>query len=141
MKAFTDLEQSKKLSEILPIESADMCYIKHASSNNPDWRFDNDIPPMILGDVPITEITAETLPCWSLAALLEAIPEYIRKYDGRVFRNYRLNLYRSYYHCCSYSFGSTTTDDDDNILYCVGKENWVDACYEMILKLKENNCL
>lgn len=26
MKAYTDIEQSKKLSKILPIESADMCY-------------------------------------------------------------------------------------------------------------------
>ena len=36
MKSYTDLEQSKKLSEILPIESADMVYIKHSSSNNPN---------------------------------------------------------------------------------------------------------
>jgi len=26
MKSYTDLEQSKRLSDILPIESADMCY-------------------------------------------------------------------------------------------------------------------
>ena len=26
MKSYTDLEQSKKLAEILPLESADMCY-------------------------------------------------------------------------------------------------------------------
>ena len=27
IKAFSDLEQSKKLAEILPLESADMCYM------------------------------------------------------------------------------------------------------------------
>ena len=27
MKSFTDLNQAKKLAEILPLESADMCYI------------------------------------------------------------------------------------------------------------------
>lgn len=31
MKAFTDIEQSKKLAEILPVESADMCF----SDNEP----------------------------------------------------------------------------------------------------------
>lgn len=34
MKAFTDLEQSKKLAEILPRESADMCY--RLVAYNPD---------------------------------------------------------------------------------------------------------
>ena len=76
-KAFTSLEQSRKLAEILPLESADMCYIKHASSDNPTWRFDNDIPPMVLSNIPINEITVETLPCWSLAALLSVVPEEV----------------------------------------------------------------
>ena len=26
MKSFTDIEESKKLAEILPLDSADMCY-------------------------------------------------------------------------------------------------------------------
>ena len=29
MKSYTDLEQSKKLAEILPPESADMCWTNH----------------------------------------------------------------------------------------------------------------
>ncbi len=33
MKAFTDVEQSKKLAEILPIESADMYF----NDNEPCW--------------------------------------------------------------------------------------------------------
>lgn len=78
MKSYTDIEQSNKLAEILPIESADMCYIKHSSSNNPSWEFNEDFPPMILGNVPINEITAETLPCWSLAALLSILPRETR---------------------------------------------------------------
>ena len=36
MKAYTDLEQSKKLAEILPIESADMCFNTH-----------NNMPPLM----------------------------------------------------------------------------------------------
>ena len=123
------MEQSRKLAEILPLESADMYYR--------DWkRATKDIRIAHVGTA-----HKKDLPCWSLAALLEAMPKYIRKYDGRVYRNYSLNLYRSYYHCCGYSFGSTTTDDDDNTLYCIGRDNWVDACYEMILKLHELNLL
>ena len=76
IKSYTDINQSKKLAEILPLESADMCYIKHSSSDNPNWEFNEDFPPMILGNVPINEITAETLPCWSLAALLRLIPDF-----------------------------------------------------------------
>jgi hypothetical protein len=32
MKAFTSLEQSKKLAEILPLESADMCYVNDGTA-------------------------------------------------------------------------------------------------------------
>jgi hypothetical protein len=52
-----------------------MCYILHASSDNPDWRFDNDIPPMVLGKISINELTIKALPCWSLAALLSVLPK------------------------------------------------------------------
>lgn len=55
MKAYTDLEQSKKLAEILPIESADMPYY---------YDRDNDVE----------------IPCWSLAALLGIIPEPVLTY-------------------------------------------------------------
>ena len=34
MKSYTDIEQSKKLAEILPVETADMCYPKDAFEYN-----------------------------------------------------------------------------------------------------------
>jgi len=121
LKSYTDLEQSKKLAEILPIESADMVYIKHSSSDNPSWRFDDDIPPMILGNVPINEMTVEVLPCWSLSALLSILPKGCsigRRTTGK------------YYVCMT------------NIKHDISEfDNPVDACYEMILKLKEKNLL
>lgn len=55
IKSYTDIEQSKKLAEILPIESADMYYwhgcerLVHGNNGNCD-EYD--------------------IPCWSLAALL-----------------------------------------------------------------------
>ena len=127
MKAFTDLEQSKKLIKILPIESADMCYIKHASSNNPAWRFDNDIPPMILGDVPINEITAETLPCWSLSALLDVIPKHMKNHS--VLRIDISDDFAIWYDEIGYGVNS----DLPNITM----ESAIDACYEMIIHLNK----
>lgn len=118
MKSYTDLEQSKKLAEILSIESADMVYIKHATSNNPDWRFDDDIPPMILGKASIKDMTVEVLPCWSLAALLCVLPmpELIQNSEGTW-------LVRCWIERYPWSIG--------------GYDNPVDACYEMILKLNK----
>jgi len=60
MKAYTDIEQSKKLAEFLPFESADMFY----TSLNRDY-------PWIWIDKHLMEV--DDIPCWSLAALLEII--------------------------------------------------------------------
>ena len=130
IKSFTDLEQSKKLAEILSLESADMCYIKHSSSDNPTWEFNEDFPPMILGDVPINEITAETLPCWSLAALLGVLPIV-----NLCAVTLKMKLNHKYYmDLCTniVNYRYISTNDYDNP---------VDACVEMIIKLKELNLL
>ena len=61
IKSFTSLEQSRKLAEILPLESADLSYMS----------FDNHITlcPYIkmINDGFNKD---EVIPCWSLAALL-----------------------------------------------------------------------
>jgi hypothetical protein len=64
MKSYTDLEQSKKLAQILPIESADMCYIKREIN-------DTFIETPILKPIGGVE---KSLCCWSLAALINALP-------------------------------------------------------------------
>ena len=66
IKSYTDLFQSKTLSKILPIESADMCYLKREIN-------DTFIETPIVkpkGDV------LKSLPCWSLAALFGVLPNY-----------------------------------------------------------------
>lgn len=75
MKAFTDIEQSKKLAEILPLESADMSWV----SNGLGKPFARTIP--IKGD------PEELCACWSLAALISIIP------------NYKLNSEHNYHTC------------------------------------------
>ena len=61
IKSYTDLEQSKKLAEILPLESADMRFC-----------FSHTLGGRITGHYPMIgrEPSLGTIPCWSLAALL-----------------------------------------------------------------------
>ena len=74
-KAYTDIEQSKKLAEILPIESADMGWYY---SCNPQAARNQ----MWVGTKPENA----DVPCWSLAALLRELPETIlgKDKDGYV---------------------------------------------------------
>ena len=77
MKAYTDLEQSKKLAEILPLESADMFYCYGMDVHTKKW--DYDIVPTII-DVS-NQIDIGDVPCWSLAALFSMLPKcaYLEK--------------------------------------------------------------
>ena len=128
IKSYSDLQQSKKLAEILPPESADMCYILHATSDNLDWRFDDDVPPMVLGETPINKLTVKALPCWSLEALLYIMPKHIKDYN--VLRlDISDNDFAIWYDKVGYGV--------NNELPNITKEYAVDACYEMILKLHE----
>lgn len=120
MKSYTDLEQSKKLSEILSIESADMCF-------NISQRY--NMPPLMTPYSKFNEFfnmekTPDFLiPCWSLAALLNILP-----YPSlhKTFSGWR---------CDSYNKEGTSC------ILGVPADNPVDACYEMILKLHELNLL
>lgn len=58
MKSYTDIEQAKKLAEILPLESADMYY----------WCGDD----LRIGRYKAMDVDYDT-PCWSLTALLNVL--------------------------------------------------------------------
>ena len=75
IKSYSDLQQSKKLAEILPLKSADMSWV----SNGLGKPFARTIP--IKGD------PEELCGCWSLAALLGVLPDYTlqNNTDGTVF--------------------------------------------------------
>ena len=114
MKSYTDIEQSKKLAEILPIESADMGWYY---SCNPQAARNQ----MWVGTKPENV----DVPCWSLAALLSVLPESI--YDNT-----------NEYSQLEFSKRSVAYHDmNDGIKVGSIKDNLVDACYELILKLHE----
>ena len=128
IKSYTDLSQSKKLAEILPLESADMYYqyvlpksdkIKHNPEiGNPvnalKW-YNNGYTTF--GKEPIT-LDEYCVPCWSLTGLLGVLPS--ATLDSSNDHYYRL-------HCME--------------RYTEWYDNAVDACYEMIIKLHDLNLL
>ena len=119
MKAYTDLEQSKKLAKILPLESADMSFVEKGNAKHTWYDAEN------------TRITTPYekkyyVPCWSLAALLDVIEDNI-KIEKLAFD-------------LSGIFTYSIIGDGYDYRTCEHEE-LVDACYEMIVKLHELNLL
>lgn len=85
MKSYTDLEQSRKLAEILPIESADNHYWCNGY-NNYIYGLGNSVELK----EKFEEKGLKYLPCWSLAALLQVLPLGI--YDESDNCDYELEI-------------------------------------------------
>ena len=124
IKSYTDIEQSRKLAETLPIESADMGYLWNGTS---------------FCEYPVSNQTifkrVENIPCWSLAALLEQFPYELCDDDGNSLYleiNKEDDVYQLVYADRYGDFESIETDR------C---EHFVDACYEMIAHLHKLNLL
>lgn len=153
MKSYTDIEQSKKVAEILPLESADGFWEYHDKwySEGDEWEGYEDYPRA----VPYLEYTREEnewkedksdTPCWSLASLLAILPNEIitdnrfechyqidiRKYDG----GDNTTLYQIAYGNNRGSSGSW-----HDMINTGEKESLIDCCVEMLLNLNELNLL
>lgn len=124
IKSYSDLQQSKKLTEILPLESADMHYVngKYAGCV-PYLETTKGSKPWIKG--------VNISPCWSLAALLGVLPDELIDSDGDVYRIEFFHLKGKY--IIQYPKLSTLWP----LLFLVESHNPIDVCYEMILKLNE----
>ena len=70
MKSYTDLEQSKALAKILPIESADMYYMETSCNNYTIGVLRRMEKDMLIKQAEYYKM----FPCWSLAALLDVLP-------------------------------------------------------------------
>ena len=123
MKAYTDIEQSKKLAEILPLESADMYWWYSGRRYYIEAIDDGDFNEK--GDIR----------AWSLASLLEQLPYELCDDDGNstyLQMNKDDDLYQLVY---------TEPYDNFESIETNRYEHFVDACYELILKLYELNLL
>lgn len=141
----TTPEQSEHLIELgLSPDTADMCWTNHhfgdlmgytRLESTPPNEYRNMLKSFHVGSSVMVE------PAWSLDALLELMPQSISKWcnSNNSRRCYDLNLFRSYYHCCSYSYGPSLKEENHDNLHCYGSEtSWIDAVYNMAVWLIEN---
>ena len=127
IKSYTSIEQSRKLAEILPLESADMVlpfrhtkndeYIpEHVVSRNYVEVYNEMIKLPGMGKEDICQLIQ---PAWSLAALLGVLPKIIN--NETLFIETSAALWHIGY----------------RNIYIARVDNPIDACYELILKLHE----
>ena len=111
IKSFTSIEQSRKLAEILPLESADMVYTITNGYHTPWIRIEK-----------IDELDKDDVCAWSLAALLDVIP------CGQVNRMANSDKWEA---------SSWNDSDFEPAYYVENYDNPVDACVAMIERLHE----
>ena len=138
MKSYTDIEQSKKLAKILPIESADMwhhgyfnphrmCKIKY----NPPTPYHSVAPQW-------------DCPCWSLAALFDVLRTFTTPtaFSVKVSTPSLIKTENGYKLTYTGDYTPTINNELDTeapIESVAG--NAIDCCVEMILKLYEHKML
>ena len=129
-KIATDLKQSEQIAKILPLESADMLWGYWYNGENycvPNMRPFRDQRDNIPNGY---------IPAWSLSALMTVLPI---KFDWE-FKTYEFKMRTDYY-----SNGEKYYDigyqSSYGLLLHVDAKDLVDACVEMILKLKEKELL
>jgi hypothetical protein len=124
MKPYTDIEQSKKLAEILPVESADMYWwsggIRSYIESMDDGDFNEEG-----GDIR----------AWSLAALLELLESEINGEDGETYQLVieKDGVWWDVWYKDIYGEASDIETES--------AEELIDACYEILLELSELNLL
>jgi hypothetical protein len=124
IKSFTSLKQSRRLRKFLPNESADMYYR--------EWK--RDTKNIRIANVGTAD--ESDLPCWSLAALLEEIPDTTANMVGE---GLKLHIDKDGFQYSLFYENEYTGNvfEIETELY----DNMIDACYEMIIKLHEQKLL
>lgn len=114
VKSYADIEQSKKLAEILPLESADMVYVQTVDLEG-DEHYDIDFR----NNQPLFE---DDISAWSLSSLLDILdyPQLSKDKLGSGKEGWMVSVYPN---DCRY----------DSCWH----DNPVDACVAMIEKLHE----
>lgn len=128
IKSYTDIERSKVLAEILPLDSADYFY-KYCIGHYNSIYYRLETYPYNKGGNKNHDI-----PCWSLAALLNVLPKiYYPVKDHKT----DLILGKPKDKWCVLYWDTTGMQHGEETL----GDNPVDACVDMIVKLKEKNMI
>lgn len=115
-KISTDLEQSKKLAEILPIDSADMYFDYNGE--------DKEYYPIVMNKEDFDELC---IPAWSLSSLLTIIMKQLYNKE-MCFFSLKVCFNGDYY-------------IDSAVHTTKLHKDAIDACVEIILVLKEKGLL
>jgi len=122
IKSYTDLEQSKKLAEFLPHDSADMYYFDD-NGEEPNFKVRNGITYYYDSE--------DFLCCWSLAALLSVLPKEV-EIDGQRYAPCLFPVQDKWLLKLWYNSNHTITSP-----IAIFSDNPVDACVAMVEKLHE----
>ena len=142
MKTATDLEQSKRLAEILPVESADMHYVRKTHDCdgnvvNGTWscpKYGN--PNSEHASYIVQNFSSyEKLPCWSLAALIEVVKEHDDYTLDICFGGYEGEKYVREW---CYTYEQDIPPYNDILSHA---EDAVDAMVDLIVKLQEKEII
>lgn len=126
-KICTSLEQSKRLIELgIDVNSADMVWHKKLNGTYSLRVVDN--------------VLKYDIPAWSLSALLELMPSYLFEFERGIDLNVYPSINRKVW-LCSYMPNAIENMKTDKFKQITHADNLVDAAYEMIIWLKENNYL
>ena len=127
IKAYTDLEQSKTLANILPLESSDMVYLRCDFEDEGKYS-------ILVGsyhegytereDGTIIPVFDEHFPAWSLTALLNYLKSKNKFPDIKELSDGRFKL-------------TTFIWDGKKSFQVFIANNLVDVCYKLVLKLHE----
>ena len=130
-KICTSIEQSKKLIELgIDVKSADMFW---------DTLFAKKPEAQVNNHHYIDEYDDEhRVPAWSLSALLRLMPPYLFEFERGIDLNIYPNLNGKGWHC-SYMPNNIESLKKDKFRQITNGDNPIDAAFEMVCWLKENN--
>ena len=143
-KICTTIDQSKKLLELgIDVNTVDMWY-QHIGYSITDGKEKPTYFPMVIRD----NISDDDIPAWSLNALMNLLPSYfteVGKYSKSIYeikiRKYNLiedvNLHQIAYG--NYKFYEDGSSSWKDMINTGEKEDFLDAAFEMVVWLKENN--
>lgn len=136
IKSFTSLEQSYKLAEILPLESADMWWLYVSSQGKHIAMMYEEPDPHYLARMESYGIKDAAIRCWSLAALYGILPNNRKETTTLSRGGWKIEPveYIDKWFC---EYEDEVDEDSPCKAITVSADNPIDACYEMILKLHE----
>ena len=142
IKLYTDLPQSKKLVEILPIESSDIWWAEryegrvseagqYIVAKEPYYYLSFTKP----SDTNCSQDTIKDIPAWSLSSLLALMPFHIIENNQR----YAFSMHKgSNRNGETYIFRYNIFNTDICLYSTNYYNNPIDAAFEMVVWLKEN---